>query len=370
MCLLQWFTYSLFVLLCAFSNGLHTLCLFLCVPSPNGVHTISLFSQKQMVLLRCFGFFLFFSVFLDPESLRDGLNEAEKNLYDQLVELRRTEALARNVPAYIVFWNKTLIALARYRPTEPHHFQRIEGVAEHALVEYGHAFMQLISSFCSTHQLPANLAPPSASRALSPLSSQMSLPPPLERALPLTPPSSVDVDEPLEPPPRSDFPVMVPPLQWDFSSPTSISSPSQAASQVLKTHHPRLVSLTTHVPFPTLVPPSSSSSSSTLLPPRHGVRVVGGAQSAADANRNACKSEVTSDSLVAKTEADAAALDAVPGADVSDGTHRCAPPPPLVNVVSSLSDPPPTLAASSLCNGMNDRVSLIFPRLSLICSLC
>ena len=74
----------------------------------------------------------------------DGLavNEA---LFDQLRTLRRRLADEQGVPAYVVFSDATLVAMAAHRPTTPEGLLRVSGVGPVKLARYGEAFLAVLS---------------------------------------------------------------------------------------------------------------------------------------------------------------------------------------------------------------------------------
>ncbi len=72
------------------------------------------------------------------------LDAAAAARFDRLKALR-TE-LAAGKPAYVVFDNKTLAAIARVAPTSKHELSRISGVGPAKLDKYGDAFVELISA--------------------------------------------------------------------------------------------------------------------------------------------------------------------------------------------------------------------------------
>jgi len=73
--------------------------------------------------------------------------EGEEALFHQLKTLRKRLADERGVPAYVVFTDATLQAMARYRPTTPEHFLSLSGVGLKKLEHYGEAFLEEIRSF-------------------------------------------------------------------------------------------------------------------------------------------------------------------------------------------------------------------------------
>ena len=68
----------------------------------------------------------------------------EENLFVALKSVRRRIADARKMPAYIVFNDATLIAMAERRPKTPDEMLAISGVGPRKLAAYGEAFLALL----------------------------------------------------------------------------------------------------------------------------------------------------------------------------------------------------------------------------------
>ncbi len=78
-----------------------------------------------------------------PQPIPDSEEEA---LYLRLKDLRKRLADARGVPAYVVFTDATLQAMARFRPQTPEHFLALSGVGLKKLQQYGEAFLAELTS--------------------------------------------------------------------------------------------------------------------------------------------------------------------------------------------------------------------------------
>ncbi len=74
------------------------------------------------------------------------LTSADEELFDHLRTLRKQLADARGVPAYVVFNDATLRAMAQARPTTPSEFLSVPGVGAQKLESYGEIFLDLIAS--------------------------------------------------------------------------------------------------------------------------------------------------------------------------------------------------------------------------------
>ncbi len=77
----------------------------------------------------------------------DGLDEGTAALFEHLRKLRLQIARDEGVAAYIIFTDRTLIAMARERPAALDEMRRIDGVGERKLTQYGEAFLEAIGAF-------------------------------------------------------------------------------------------------------------------------------------------------------------------------------------------------------------------------------
>ncbi len=77
---------------------------------------------------------------------KGNLDEApyDEFLYEKLKALRRAFADERNVPAFVVFGDATLRAMAREKPTTPAAFLAVSGVGPAKLAQFGDKFLGLI----------------------------------------------------------------------------------------------------------------------------------------------------------------------------------------------------------------------------------
>ena len=82
----------------------------------------------------------------------------EQALFESLRILRRQVADQRNVPAYVLFSDATLREMARVRPGSPGALLGIRGVGERKLADLGKRFLELIATYCRTHNLPLDAA--------------------------------------------------------------------------------------------------------------------------------------------------------------------------------------------------------------------
>jgi ATP-dependent DNA helicase RecQ len=77
----------------------------------------------------------------------DGLDEGTAALFEHLRRLRLEIAREEGVAAYIIFTDRTLIAMARERPLALSEMRAIEGVGERKLSQYGETFVAAIAEF-------------------------------------------------------------------------------------------------------------------------------------------------------------------------------------------------------------------------------
>jgi ATP-dependent DNA helicase RecQ len=86
-------------------------------------------------------------------SATPALSADEKGLFEDLRLLRRDIAAAKGVPPYVVFGDVTLEELARVRPSTVDNLLGVRGIGNIKLQEFGHAFIERIGAYCSTHGL-------------------------------------------------------------------------------------------------------------------------------------------------------------------------------------------------------------------------
>jgi DNA helicase-2/ATP-dependent DNA helicase PcrA len=71
-------------------------------------------------------------------------SDLDEELFERLREWRSRTATAQKVPAYVVFTDATLIALAERRPTRTEELLAIAGIGPRKLGLYGDAVLALI----------------------------------------------------------------------------------------------------------------------------------------------------------------------------------------------------------------------------------
>ena len=74
----------------------------------------------------------------------DGMDENERELFDELRACRAAIARENGVPAYVVFSNATLLGMAKKRPQNMTQFKRVQGVGEMKATWYGKDFLKIL----------------------------------------------------------------------------------------------------------------------------------------------------------------------------------------------------------------------------------
>jgi ATP-dependent DNA helicase RecQ len=77
----------------------------------------------------------------------DGLDEPTAALFEHLRRVRLDLARDEGVAAYMVFPDRTLIDMARSRPTTRADMRLVQGVGERKLDQYGATFLDAIAAF-------------------------------------------------------------------------------------------------------------------------------------------------------------------------------------------------------------------------------
>jgi ATP-dependent DNA helicase RecQ len=83
----------------------------------------------------------------------------EKALFQSLRDLRMEIAREEGVPPYIIFGDRTLVAMAVARPCTLEDFARVHGVGSIKHEKYGARFVEHVQAFCDTHGLGAGRPP-------------------------------------------------------------------------------------------------------------------------------------------------------------------------------------------------------------------
>lgn len=84
----------------------------------------------------------------------------DRGLFESLRELRREIAAEHGIPAYLVFGDATLRALARSRPSSIEAFLQVRGVGQRKAAEMGDRFVGHIVAYCREHGVPMEASTP------------------------------------------------------------------------------------------------------------------------------------------------------------------------------------------------------------------
>ena len=76
-----------------------------------------------------------------------GTNRYDKNLFNQLKDVRTELARQKNVPPYVIFSDKTLREMSALKPVDNSSFLRVSGVGETKLEQYGPVFLPAIREY-------------------------------------------------------------------------------------------------------------------------------------------------------------------------------------------------------------------------------
>jgi ATP-dependent DNA helicase RecQ len=85
---------------------------------------------------------------------------ADAALLKALKSLRTKLAVAQNVPAYVVFSDRTLLELATHHPTSLRAMREIHGIGDAKLERYGAAFLELVRNHMGGAGSMATEGPP------------------------------------------------------------------------------------------------------------------------------------------------------------------------------------------------------------------
>ena len=79
-------------------------------------------------------------------SKKDAPKDYDRELFSKLRVLRSTLASRRRVAPFIIFGDKPLQEMARFKPTTIEEFARIHGVGEYKIAHFGPSFLAVIKS--------------------------------------------------------------------------------------------------------------------------------------------------------------------------------------------------------------------------------
>ena len=96
----------------------------------------------------------------------------DKNLFEELRELRSSIAARENVPPYIVFPDTTLAELASYFPLKFEDLHLISGFGEVKIRKYGEEFLSVVQDYCFRNNIETKINDKSPKRERSKSSSE------------------------------------------------------------------------------------------------------------------------------------------------------------------------------------------------------
>ena len=71
--------------------------------------------------------------------------EADPRVLSRLKDFRREEASRKKVPAYVIFHDKTLVALAAIRPQDETALSKVSGLGPKKMELYAHRILELVN---------------------------------------------------------------------------------------------------------------------------------------------------------------------------------------------------------------------------------
>ena len=89
-----------------------------------------------------------------PETASEELNEYDLELFERLREKRKMIADEEEVPAFVVFSNRTLREIAIHFPKTEEEFMQIHGVGPAKVEKYADIFLPIIRDYCKEHGIP------------------------------------------------------------------------------------------------------------------------------------------------------------------------------------------------------------------------
>ncbi|MCL4109022.1 UNVERIFIED_CONTAM: hypothetical protein GTU68_052660 [Idotea baltica] len=86
-------------------------------------------------------------------SKQDDWSGVDRELFAVLQELRRECAQTANIPPFVIFHDVSLRDMARQRPSTVDDFEKIAGVSQKKLADFGAAFVESICEFCQKNNI-------------------------------------------------------------------------------------------------------------------------------------------------------------------------------------------------------------------------
>ncbi len=89
----------------------------------------------------------------------------DESLFEELRLVRKKLANDRNVPAFMIFGDRTLQAMARLQPTTLDQFSKVYGVGENKLAQFGEVFVAAVNTWKAVH--PSSAVAPLTAQKMS-----------------------------------------------------------------------------------------------------------------------------------------------------------------------------------------------------------
>ncbi len=88
----------------------------------------------------------------------DDWEGVDRNLFELLRSKRKETAMAKGVPPFVIFHDASLRDMAKLRPSSIDAFERVSGVGEKKVTDYGETFIACILDYCQQHGVPTDQA--------------------------------------------------------------------------------------------------------------------------------------------------------------------------------------------------------------------
>ena len=95
---------------------------------------------------------------------RESWEGIDRELFEELRQLRRKLADEENVPAFVIFADSVLREMAEKRPSTQENLLSLSGIGQKKSERYGDIFLQTIKTYCTRQQveMDVRIAPPSS----------------------------------------------------------------------------------------------------------------------------------------------------------------------------------------------------------------
>lgn len=124
----------------------------------DGTYPTIVLTEKSLPVLRGEETVALFKVTVKEDkqskkSISNLAHDYEKDLFDELRQVRTKFARAENVPPYVVFSDATLIEMATYLPQTDLEMRKISGIGDLKFQKYGVDFLEVVADFCERNNL-------------------------------------------------------------------------------------------------------------------------------------------------------------------------------------------------------------------------